>query len=211
MEGKNNTNLTTLVAVLVTLVLCLGGFVVYSSMANKNEKTPTDVITNTSSDVKDTNTVTTIEKSADERYREFIANLKKGAVNFNANEYVNTQRMVLNNNNGSLRINEKYELWYKGPFAKNNDFKIADNVIYMFTLAQDGNTRNYDLYFLKVDGKVYKVALLDENYEVFSTLQTVSSIGLKNIVGVSDSSWSTAKYTSPIFVDIEGNIHYLEN
>lgn len=177
-----------LIVVLVVIVLCLGGYIVYDKFLI--EKQPENI---------------------DNSYQVFVENFKNELSKYDSNnqsyQYIKNDIVkdgyeIYLEENGSLfvkyfneELNEKY-----------SNYKISDNVLsfYAINVGQGGGNM---LYFINEDGTVGSA---DTEYGIGTSNEIVikKDIGYKNIVSIINSTFSDGFYGvhGPIFIDINGNI-----
>lgn len=189
--------------VLAFLVVGLIGFITYDNFFKPSEKCSTK---------KETKKIETNEKTADERYKEYLDNLAKSIektyVNKHPNEEYSTSisnsTRVENQELGksySISINNKLELTTTAEITGLNNGIIANNVV-SYYIVHTGNGGFNSLYYITTEGKVYSANIEIALYNNTS-LDIKEMDSVKNIVEVKNGN-STAGF--PIYVDIDGNI-----
>ena len=199
MENKKsmfNDFIKSLFVIIMAIVLVLSGYAArkYFDVRKENKKDDTKVVE------KDT----TSTKTADELYKDYIANLKE---NISNNLTKNTSMQYRGEDLGTnvdyyIELTHDYELYLHG--AADTEFEISKDVVQAF-LVESGNGGTGVIYFVKTDGNLY----VSYPSQIFNQEEaSVKKTDYKNIVNVVSGNFSDAEsgYHDPIFVDIEGNI-----
>ncbi len=188
------------IVILAILVAGLTGFITYDNFF----KPETKVNTKTKEVIK--------EKTADERYKEYLSNLSKSIKkqyvddSTEKNAYSastkNTTRVEKEELSGAytVEINNNLELIINSSSFNLDNYKISDNVL-SYYIIHTGNGGFSSLYYITKDGKVYSANTEIAMYNG-STIQS-KEVDVKNIVEIKEGA-STAGF--PLFVDIDGNI-----
>lgn len=193
------------IVILAFLVAGLAGFIAYDNFVKPQTK-------NT---VKETKKTETKEKSADERYKDYLENLSKSIEKKYAepkdfdNQGLIDQSMytqAIENVNYTVTINEKKELRISygeseviNPTYK--EYKIADKVLAYFRVHV-GNGGMYNIFYITEEGKVFSVNV--EQLPTDKPSEPKEVTGVKNIVLIKEGT--TVSAGLPIYIDIDGNI-----
>lgn len=191
MENKNNN---ILIIILTILVVGLLGYTIYGKVVENKES---EVISSNTSETNNTgNTdVVTTEKSADERYKTYLNNLKSNIQNKLNGEHVE-QIITLNVDiNLSFAIDKDLNLTSNGE-------KIDTNVLEMF-ISNSGNGGYRNLYYIKDDGKVYSIRITPD--AKIEEMDEKRENKCKNIIAISNVANMVTNST--IFTDIDGNVY----
>lgn len=152
------------------------------------------------------------EKTADERYKEYINNLAK-SIEEKYSETVDYKNLTINEDyytsanteeDYKAYINGKKELYVSYISSEDPSTKIADNVVKYYNVVV-GNGGYKLLYYITTEGKLYSI-----NVESIGTgLKEPKEVDKKNIVEVrsgvaTDENGIGARI--PLFVDIDGNL-----
>ena len=185
------------ITVLSFLVVGLAGFIAYSNFFVDN------LSTDNTQDCKKIETVK--NKTADERYKEYLDNLvksiKKTYVNSNKEDDYSTELSNItyvekkDMDPYSISITKDLILTVGGE-------ELSDKAVSYFNV-HTGNGDYNTLYFITTEGKVYSANYESSRVELKEP-EVKEITGLKNIIEVKDGS-STAGV--PIFVDIDGNLY----
>ena len=190
------------IIILAFLVVGLAGFITYDNFFKPATKC----------DVKEIKKTETKEKTADERYKDYLDNLSKSIQKTYVNEtptedystsIVNTS-VIEKTELGStylIEIDNKLELKVSSQEANLNDYKIADNVV-SYYIIHTGNGGFSTLYYINSSGKVYSANVENAIYNK-TNIETKEITDVKNIIEIKEGS-STSGF--PLFVDIDGNI-----
>ena len=189
--------------------------VIKSPMVKCEEKVVEKTSTKTADDTKKSSTT---EKTADERYKEYISGLaesiKKNYISdhkvdeggYETSDQYNSSRHG-NTSNGiyTISVTSNLELVYSflpTSSVSTEEKKLADNVVSYYDVYT-GNGAMSTLYFITTDGVVHK-ANLEQNLYNGEEL-VITDLEYKNIIEVkAGSHWGGAM---PIFVDIDGNVY----
>ena len=191
--------LKALMFICLSIILVLSGYAARKYYdIRKVEKENNGAIQNE----KTTNNST--EKTADEMYKEYIANLKE---NISKNLTKNTSMQYRGEDLGTnvdyyIELTHDYELYLHG--AADTEFEISKDVVQAF-LVESGNGGTGVIYFVKTDGNLY----VSYPSQIFNQEEaSVKKTDYKNIVNVVSGNFSDAEsgYHDPIFIDIEGNV-----
>jgi len=191
---KNNNNIITVLLILIIVILLLGGYIFYNK-------------TNLKEDITNNSTTSNISKeSADDRYKNYLENLKsniKDTYSNKINNYIFESSDYLEKGY-QLKINKEEELLLTiFDNSKYTNYKISNNVLTMYIVGI-GTGGYKSVYFIKEDGKVYSVCI-----DSLSTNQMeIKEYNYKNIVNITGGSFED-EYSgtlNPIFIDIDGNI-----
>lgn len=207
VNQKKNSGLIVLFILLILCVIGLAGYIVYdkSSIGSGNIES------------KSTTTTTTIVKgneisevSVEQRYANYLENLKnelqKEFTDKDSEISLSSDSMYIDNGYNFI-INKNLNLYmsisdskYKDKY---NNYKIDSNVLSMFVIYT-GNGGFKTLYYITSEGKV-KSMCIDC---IQSGEPQVKEEKYNNIVNIiqGDYDISTSVASSPIFVDINGNI-----
>ena len=220
MEGKkSNTGLVIFLVILLIAVtaVCtlLATGVVKSPFVKEDCKDKTTVVTN---DDKKADNKTVTSKTADERYKEYIANLAKNVKeksSFEANtiegQFSGYTNDVYNNNyynNGdetdyyNISITKDLELIINYGDSTFKEYKIADNVV-TYSRIHTGNGGMTSLYYITTDGKVHSVNIEASIYG--GKAVSIADLDKKNIIEIKQGSTSAG---FPVFIDIDGNVTF---
>ena len=219
--AENKRSCKGLVITLVIFMVAFATFaallftgVVKSPLVKWEKKTVEKTSTRTDDDTKKSSTT---EKTADERYKEYITNLaasiKKNYVSdhvipeggYESNDHYNSERFG-NASQGfyAVGVTSNLELVYS--FNDKKDVKIADNVVSFYTIFV-GNGGMKTLYYITTDGVIHSANLEMHLYN--GDELKINDLEYKNIVEV--KTGATYSASVPIFIDIDGNVIFRNN
>ncbi len=192
------------IIILAFLVVGLAGFIAYDNFVKQEPSC-------TKCDVKETKK----EKTADERYKDYLNNLAKNIekkysepIDFDNPGLIDqsTYSQVFENVSYTITLNEKKELNISygeseiiNPTYK--EYKIADNVLAYFRVHVS-NGGMYNIFYITGEGKVFSVNV--EGLPTEKPQEPKEITDVKNIVLVKEGT--TVSAGLPIYVDIDGNI-----
>ena len=206
MENKKGNGLTIFLIILVLIFAIVGTLlftgVIKSPLVKCNEKEVVENNTINDNTKKDTTTV--VQKTADERYKEYLTNLAN-SIKTNYLADADEIKGFTNNNWGSAELNQNLELIARKLNDNTNEldtYKIADNVV-SFTATGNGQGAYYSVYYITADGKLYQAKKTDLSIDAYE----IKELENKNIIEIRIGSMMYYGQV-PIFVDIDGNIQY---
>ncbi|MBQ3475208.1 MAG: hypothetical protein IJH20_03465 [Bacilli bacterium] len=223
MENKKSGKglIITLVVLLIAFAACavlLFTGVVKSPMVKCEEKVVEKTSTKTDDDAKKSSTT---EKTADERYKEYVSNLASEIKAYYNNSKGRTTSLSsyasdsfkvyydVYSGFGSYRlsISNNLELLMDASNPNNEElyskYKLADNVVAYF-VKHLGNGVPSTLYYITSDAKLHSI-------EVETTLSqgskdfTAKDLDKKNIVNIEQATFVDAGGEDVLFIDIDGN------
>ena len=181
-----------LIVICVSIVLVLSGYAARKYVDFKKEDKQLE-----------NNTTNTTETTADEMYKEYIANLKENmSKKLSKNTTIEIRGEDWESGEYYVELNHGNELYVHG--AADTEFEVATDVVQTF-LVESGQSGNSLLYYIKTDGNLYMVnpASILSGEKITPKKQEY-----KNIINVVHGNFSDDEsgYQAPIFIDIEGNI-----
>lgn len=211
----------TLIVLLVAFAACaalLFTGVIKSPMVKCEEKVVEKTSTKTDDDTKKSSTT---EKSADERYKDYISKLAediKGYYNNSKGQNTALQSyasdtfdVYMDQGFGTyrLRINNNLELVMDVTKPNNESLyqgqKLADNVVAYF-VKHLGNGIPSTLFYITTEGKLYSAELETALGEgKFDSLEK-KELDKKNIVNIEQATFVEAGGEDVLFIDIDGNV-----
>ena len=211
MENTNNKSKKGLIITLVVFMLAFATCaallftgVVKSPLVEEKKCTETKCDTKTTDDTKKTDTKTdaTTEKTADERYKEYIDNLSKSIEKQKITFYYRTNggysfQIIIDNNKNLL-------IGGDAPTFNRMANKVADGVIDFF-ITGVGNGGFHSIYYLNTNGELYRASLetsFENNQFEFEKVEVKNIVGVKPIV----TSNGVEAANSAAFIDIDGNM-----
>lgn len=184
------------------LVIGLAGFVGYDKFLKPTSKC---ICKTTKKESK--------EKTADERYKEYVNNLAK-SIEENYSESGDGKALKINEDYYTSGItNETYRIYVTGKkelylnYINSEDpsKKLADNVVKYYNVYV-GNGGYRMIYYITTEGKLYSIDV----ESIGTELKEPKELDKKNIVEVreglsTDENGIGAR--TPIFIDIDGNLY----
>lgn len=195
------------IIILSFLVVGLAGFIAYDNFfAEKGSKE-----TSCTTQVSDTKEESK-EKTADERYKEYLENLSKSMKEkyserntAGMNQY-NLIYNSLNEQEYSLEIDNSLNLLFSSfnHLESFNKYKIAEDVVAYF-LVRTGNGGYQSLYYIKSNGEVHNATIeqIDDGTIKDVKVDVKNVVEVRSVVSVDENGIGGSK---AIFVDIDGNI-----
>ena len=189
------------IIILAFLVVGLAGFITYDNFFKPATKC----------DVKETKKTETKEKTADERYKDYLDNLSKSiqkTYGEKKGEGMRPYEHIYNNEQEYeiiLDKNQKLLFTSYNNLEKYNNYVLASDVVAYYRIPY-GNGGFYSIYYITSKGEVHS-AFVEQLQDDGSIKDT--KIDVKNIIDIktvnkTDADGLGGSYT--IFIDIDGNI-----
>ena len=196
--------LVIFILMLICLIVCLlknPNLIIQISKSNKTSEAP-EIVEETKTEV------VTKEMTADEKYAEYVKNLKAEMLKYNE-EKVEGKEYREYFIDGKDENDKKYSVSLSGDGKLVlNEKEVATNVV-GFNVVNVGNGGYSNLYFIKDDGTVGTTSIEEVEYLNNGKVKTREIEKLKNIVSIIPGMSAESGYPGACYayaIDINGNM-----